>query len=133
VNNVGVGREASATSELLLTSGSDKDGLLNRSEAAGVEGAHVEDVDAVHLTENLETLETGRLLEIGGDGTGLGTRTEEVVLGLDLCCSMTSCQRDAFTMTRPRLRELVVKCSNRELRMATTYPSESCSQQPSRR
>lgn len=53
--------------------------------AGGIEGAHVEDVDALHLSENLETLETGGLLEIGGDVAGLGTGTEQVVLGLDLC------------------------------------------------
>lgn len=82
---VRVSGEASATSELLLTGGADEDGVLNSAEAGGVEGAHVEDVDALHLTENLETLETGGLLEIGRDGTGGGTRTEEVLLALDLC------------------------------------------------
>lgn len=85
VNGVRVGREASAASELLLAGRSDEDGVLHRSEAGGVERAHVEDVDALHLTENLETLETGGLLEIGGDGAGLGTRTEEILLALDLC------------------------------------------------
>lgn len=56
------------------------------TEARGVERAHVEDVDAVHLAEDFETLETGRLLEVGGDGAGLGTGTEEVGLRLDLYC-----------------------------------------------
>ena len=34
------------------------------------EGAHVENIDAVKLTEKLETLETSRLLDISGDLTG---------------------------------------------------------------
>lgn len=82
---MGVGGEASATGELLLTGGADGDGVLQCAQAAGVEGRHVENIDALHLTENLKTLETSGLLEIGGDGTGLGTRTVEVVLALDLC------------------------------------------------
>jgi hypothetical protein len=82
---VRVGGEASATSELLFASGSDHNRVLHRSQAGSVEGAHIEDVDTLHLTENLQTLETGRLLEIGRDGTRGGTGTEEVVLALDLC------------------------------------------------
>jgi hypothetical protein len=85
VNTVRVGRETSATSELLLASRSDHDGILHRSKAGGIKRAHVEDVDTLHLTENLQTLETGGLLEIGGDGTGGGTRTEKILLSLDLC------------------------------------------------
>jgi hypothetical protein len=84
VNTVRVGRETSATGELLLASRSDHDGILHRSKAGGIKRAHVEDVDTLHLTENLQTLETGGLLEIGGDGTGGGTRTEEILLSLDL-------------------------------------------------
>lgn len=57
----------------------------SRTLAGGIEGAHVEDVDALHLSENLETLETGGLLEIGGDAAGLGTRSVKVILALDLC------------------------------------------------
>lgn len=52
---------------------------------AGVERPHVEDVNPLHFTQNLNTLETSGLLEIGGDGTGLGSLGEEVVLILDLC------------------------------------------------
>ena len=51
----------------------------------GVEGPHVEDVDALRLSENFETLQTGGLLEIGGNGTGGGTRADEIVDGLDVC------------------------------------------------
>jgi len=58
---------------------------LIRTPSARVEGSHVEDVDTLHLAENFETFETGRLLEIGGDGTGLSSWWEKVVLVVDLC------------------------------------------------
>ena len=34
------------------------------------EGAHVENIDAVKLTEKLKTLKTSRLLDISGDVAG---------------------------------------------------------------
>lgn len=83
--NVRVGGETGATGKLLITGGPDGDGVLDCAKAAGVEGAHVEDVDALHLTEDLETLKTSGLLEVGGNGAGLGTGAEKVVLALDLC------------------------------------------------
>lgn len=83
-DDVGVGGRAGAASELLLAGGADQDGVLQGSLAAGVEGAHVEDVDALHLSEDFETLETGGLFEIGGDGAGLATGSDEVLLDLDL-------------------------------------------------
>ena len=51
---------------------------------ARVQGAHVEDVDALHLAEDFETLETGGLFNIGGDGTGSSTGWHEIILGGDL-------------------------------------------------
>jgi hypothetical protein len=58
---------------------------LQRTEAAGVQWPHVEDVDTLHLSEHFETLKTGSLLSIGGNGTGLGTGWEKVLHALDLC------------------------------------------------
>jgi hypothetical protein len=52
---------------------------------AGIQRPHVEDINPLHLPQNLNTLETSRLLEIGGDGAGLGTLGEEIILALDLC------------------------------------------------
>ena len=46
---------------------------------------HVEDVNALHFTEDFETLETGGLVDVGGDGTGLGSGGEEVFFCLDVC------------------------------------------------
>ena len=62
------------------------------TEAGGVKGAHVENIDTLHLAEDFETLETSRLLKIGGDSAGGGTRTVKVGRGLDLCVLKSSCQ-----------------------------------------
>ena len=43
---------------------------VRESAGFGNEGAHVESIDAVKLTDKLETLETSRLLDISGDVTG---------------------------------------------------------------
>lgn len=84
-NGVGVDGIAGAASKLLIASGAHQDGVLHGSLTAGVEGSHVEDVNALHLSEDFQTLKTGGLLEVGRDGAGLATRSDEVVLGLDLC------------------------------------------------
>lgn len=57
---------------------------LQHTETAGVQGLHVEDVNTLHLSEDFKTLKTGRLLDIRGNGTGLRTRREEIVVALDL-------------------------------------------------
>jgi hypothetical protein len=48
-------------------------GAASRTKTAGVQWPHVEDIDTLHLSEDFETLKTGRLLGIGGNGTGLRT------------------------------------------------------------
>lgn len=58
--------------------------IMLRTLSACVEGLHVEDVDALHLSEDFETLETGGLVNVGGDGTGLGTSGHKVMVVLDL-------------------------------------------------
>ena len=55
-----------------------------RTDAASIQWPHVEDVNTLHLSQNFETLQTGGLLDIGGNGTGLGTRGKKVGLSLDL-------------------------------------------------
>jgi len=59
--------------------------------AGGIQGTHVEDVDALHLSDELQTLETGSLDEVGGDGTGLGTGGNQVILRLDLFICDRNC------------------------------------------
>jgi hypothetical protein len=99
-NLVGVGRAASAADVLLVASRVDGDGVLERAynssaifylngacirtDTAGIQRPHVEDVDSLHLSEKFQTLETSGLLEIGRDGSGLGTGREKVLRGLDL-------------------------------------------------
>lgn len=83
-DDVGVGGITGATSKLLITSGAHQDRALHGSLAAGVEGSHVENVNALHLSEDFQTLKTGGLLEIGRDGARLATGSDEVVLGLYL-------------------------------------------------
>lgn len=82
---MGVDRVASATGVLLVTGGADQNGVLHGSFPRGIQGPHVEDVDTLHLSEDFQTLDTGGLLEVGGDGTGLSTGPNKVVDGLDVC------------------------------------------------
>lgn len=50
-----------------------------------VQWLHVEDIDALHLSQNFQSLETSGLVEIGGDGTGLTTGRLKVAIALDIC------------------------------------------------
>lgn len=52
---------------------------------ARIQRLHVEDVYALHLAHNLQPLETRRLLQIGGDGTGLPAWGKEVLHAVDFC------------------------------------------------
>lgn len=65
------------------------DGRLRRDKLPtlprGIQRPHVENVIALHLAQQFQTLQTGRLVEIRRDGAGLGTRSEQIVLSLDLC------------------------------------------------
>jgi hypothetical protein len=88
VDDVRVSGDTGAAGVLLITSGADHDRVLHGSEARGVKRPHVEDIDALHLSEDLETLHTGGLLDVGRDGTGGGTGTDKVIDGLDVCSAM---------------------------------------------
>lgn len=56
-----------------------------RTSPRRVQRLHVEDVDALHLAQDLEALEARGLLEVRWDGAGRGARREEVGLAFDLC------------------------------------------------
>ena len=58
--------------------------------AGGIQWLHVEDINAVHLSENLKTLKTGGLLKIGWDRSNWGSWWEEIGIGLDLCSVVSS-------------------------------------------
>jgi hypothetical protein len=53
--------------------------------AGSIKRLLVEQVNAPHLSEQLQSLQTGSLLEIAGDLTRLATGGEEVIFGLHLC------------------------------------------------
>ena len=62
--------------------GSQKYHMQNRTKrtfAGRIQRLHVEDVDALHLTQDLQSFETRRLLEVRGDGSRGGAGAEEVV------------------------------------------------------
>merc|ERR1712230_217536 len=75
---------ASAANVLLVTERTHDNRVVEGTDTASVQRPHVEDVDALHLAENFQTLQTGSLLKVGRDGTGGTTRREKVVLILDL-------------------------------------------------
>lgn len=51
--------------------------------SASIQRLHVEDINTLHLSENLKTLETGGLFDIGGDSTRSSTWGHKVGLALD--------------------------------------------------
>lgn len=112
-NVVRVGREASASDVLLVTGRVDGNRVLHstckpsashnirpcicanglflplailasRTETAGVQWPHVEDIDALHLSEDFQTLQTGGLFGVGRNGTGLRTGGKQVSLARNL-------------------------------------------------
>lgn len=53
--------------------------------ATGVQWPHVKNIHALHLAQDLQPLQTRRLLNVGGNCAGRGARREEIGLGRDLC------------------------------------------------
>lgn len=88
VNDVGVGRIAGAASVLLVTSRLDQNRVVQSSLPRCVQRAHVEDINALHLSEDFQTLQTSGLLDIGRDGTSGSTGSDKVILGLDICVAI---------------------------------------------
>jgi hypothetical protein len=84
VDMVGVRRVTGATSVLFVTGTVNDDWVVEGSLSGSIKGPHIENVNALHLSDKFETLKTSSLLEIGGNGTRLGTRGDQILLGLDL-------------------------------------------------
>ena len=118
--------------------------VFSHTDTASVQRPHVEHVDALHLAENFQTLQTGSLLKVGRDGTGGTTRREKVVLILDLCCGHISAlnvlkrcglfpgMQWKLERTRQRSQELVLLAGLRVAfpwvvncmrRLVSSYPS----------
>jgi hypothetical protein len=87
---------SSATGVLLVTSALDNDGIVKGSLSGSIEGSHVEDVNALHLSDKFQTLKTGGLLDVRRDGAGLSTRSNEVLFTLDICKVIIKCQHNAL-------------------------------------
>lgn len=69
----GEGGAAPARTRRVTYEGEDHDGVGDGAEARDLEGLEGEGLLALELVEELEALETGRLLEVGRDLTGLAT------------------------------------------------------------
>jgi hypothetical protein len=67
--------------------------------AACIQRSHVENVHALHLSQNLQSLQTGRLLQIRGDGSYSCSGTEEVGFALDLCLTLPSAPIPHFQLS----------------------------------
>ncbi len=65
----------------------------SRTFAGSIQRLHVEDVNALHLAQDLQPLQPGRLLEVGRHGADGGARSDEVLLVLDLCMHPSASRR----------------------------------------
>jgi hypothetical protein len=103
-DDVAVDGVTGAAKVALLAEGGDDDGILHGSYihpsasdritgatrqsshtlAASVQRPHVENINTLHLSEDLETLQSSRLLEVGRNGSGSGAGSEQVFLAADL-------------------------------------------------
>jgi len=57
--------------------------------AASIQRLHIEDIHSIHLAQDLESLQTRALLEVGRDGTWRSSRCEEVRFVLNLYSSIS--------------------------------------------
>ena len=83
VDNVGISGISSAASILLITSTVHYNRVLQGTFSGGIKRSHVENIIPLHLSDELQTLKTGRLLEIRRHGTGLGTGGKKILLRVD--------------------------------------------------
>jgi hypothetical protein len=67
-NPMAIRRRSRTASILLITARADHDRVVEGAAPRRIQRPHVEDIDALHLTQDLETLQTGRLFEIGRHG-----------------------------------------------------------------
>lgn len=67
---------------------------------ASIQRLHIKDIDAVHLAQDLESLQTSALLEVGRDGARRSSGWEEVRVILNLYCSISSAPTSVLTAGR---------------------------------
>ena len=58
--------------------------FLSRTMSASIQRPHIEDINPLHLSQNLQPLQTGGLFEIGRDGAWRRTGSYEVTICVDL-------------------------------------------------
>lgn len=83
---VRIGRAAGAPAILLVTETLHMDRVVQCAQTVRWERLHVENVDALHLSEDFETLQTSGLLDVGRYCTRLCTFRHQVGIGVDFCC-----------------------------------------------
>ena len=72
-----------ASAVLLVPRTPHDDRIVHRPQATSIERLHVEDIDALHLAEDFETIEACCLFEVGGDGAWRSAGWEKVFFRLD--------------------------------------------------
>lgn len=114
LRGVRVGGAAGAADELLVAGALDADRVVQCAEAVRRQRAHVEDVDTLHLAQNFETLETGRLFEVRRDCAGVGTFGQQVLFGADvyLRCRLSVVLVSAFLGALPGRRRVLKMLSD---------------------
>lgn len=85
MHDMRIGRVTGAAGQLLVSRRANHDWVFHGTLAAGIERAHVKDINALHLAKNLQSLQTSRLLEIGRNGAGSSAGAEEIIRRPDLC------------------------------------------------
>jgi hypothetical protein len=53
--------------------------------ARRIKWLHIENVDTLHLSQKLKTLQTSSLFEVCGDSPGRSAGRKKIFFGLDLC------------------------------------------------
>ena len=53
--------------------------------SGSIQRLHIKNIDSLHLSQDFKSLETGRLVKVGGDGSGDCTGTDEIGFALDFC------------------------------------------------
>ena len=75
---------ARAARILLIAEAPDNNRIVERAHATCIQRLHVEDIDILHLTQDLESIQARGLLEVGRDGARSGAGREEILFRGDL-------------------------------------------------
>jgi len=76
--------KSSASNIVLLAIGVDYDRILHCPPSRSIKRFHVKDVNALHLSKQLQALKTGRLIEICGNSANRSSGREQIFVAVDL-------------------------------------------------